>query len=156
MKRKITLLLLAILFFVFVGCTKKTTVDTNKMGKTSINSSESSKDLKTATSSEEIKGTPNGKVEPEFDGKVIDNLSSYDKLSTSEQEKIIIDYLEKALGALVGDATEVNQMLKEKGYIDGEKKSLVALFNDIRSENSESDFNDIMIKLVQSIMEKTK
>lgn len=146
-------LLLLPLSFTLLGCVNNSNNQSNntKGSNDNIEEHETSGFKVTEAKSEEISGTPNGKVTPEIDGKEIDTFFQYDSLTEEEQNKVVYDYLLKALVVFGGDLDGTKNILSDCGYPKG-TENLSKEVTTLREDNPNDDFNQIMIKLVEFIM----
>lgn len=152
MKKSILVISIVFISLIVSGCTKleRNTEKSNVIDSSTEKTSDSFK--VSQPSSEELKGEPNGKITPEINETNIDNFSDYDQLTKEEKNEVVYDYLLKALGALFGGEKEINKLLSEKSYTP---ENLEEKVSEIREENSDLDFHDVMNDLIQSIIEES-
>ncbi|MFI3623148.1 hypothetical protein [Vagococcus fluvialis] len=148
--RKVQVLLLSIGILLFMtSCSKNTIIKEN----TSEEETRETSEVKIADASDsELEGVPNNKLSPEVDGKIVDDLTSFNNLNDVEKNKLIKDYLFKSLSGLTTNESETFKLLEEKGYSEQELNNLSEIFLEIQESNPESDFNDLMLKFVKYIM----
>ncbi len=151
MKKIVSLLLTLSLVMIVAACGNEKAKKRDTSKETDITSRTTEIKVKDA-SPEELEGTPSGKLTPEIDGKSIGSVSSYDALNKKEQNKLLYNYLVRSLTSLGGDEEGAKDILKEKNYDSAEDDRLSDLFNLVKKENLNLDFNELLIEFVNKIM----
>lgn len=150
MKKTVLIISVFLSFVLLFGCSNAKKSDDNR----SKHTTNSKKTTITEAPSSDLEGEPSEKLTPKVNNIVVEDFDTYDKLSQDEQAQLIYNYLLSAMTAIGGGKEGAKDLLKEAGYEISNIGDLSVKFSELRKQNKDADFDELMQKMVESVIRK--